>query len=655
MAVELSVNDVRIELVRAASGAGASPGEGEPATLLLGTLFHQVFADLVSRDARRSGIRVLFEAGADRGTACQDLIRHTYDALVGPRLTRHQAQLNETTQGVLTFWRAIQNLGTWLTDLVLDLRSRTSAQDGTSGWQSVAAHFAAEQELACELRAPGWSDAVRLTGIVDSLVRAPVGERICAIELKLGRGRPAVDLGQAALYRLIAARCFGVEGALALLRFSAELEETVVTATQLADAEARLVDLIGTMAGVVQPMPQATGGSAVVPLPQANGGSAVVPPPHANGGSSGLSPPRPPDTELAQRIVRAYREYGRPIELPAPPIVGPRFLRFEVRLGKGVSVAQVTKLTPEIGIRAGLRGEPMVRRIAGRLCIDVERPDPQTVPFSVVREGLGKPDPRFGSARLAIGVDPSGALVCADLSAPITAHVLVAGSAGSGKSEWLRMAVGGLMVVNTRDTLRIALIDPKMSAFMDLRSSPWLHNGNAFWVPGEGVEITDFLDDLIGEMERRYKTLQAARADDLAAYLAGGTGRMPRIVCFCDEYFALISGDRRERKNVEERIALLAAKGRAAGVHMVIATQQASREVIKGTLDANLSCRVGLRMSKAIESRLLLETTGAELLSGYGDLLYKAIGDPMRLQAPYLPPDERASLFAASTRTGRSS
>jgi DNA segregation ATPase FtsK/SpoIIIE-like protein len=245
-----------------------------------------------------------------------------------------------------------------------------------------------------------------------------------------------------------------------------------------------------------------------------------------------------------------------------------------------------------------------------------------------------------------VGVDAGLNLICADLASPNHAHLLVAGSAGSGKSEWLRMAIAGAMVANTRETLRLVLIDPKMSAFMDLRGSPWLLDRDAFWVPGEGRDIVTLLDGLVEEMDRRYALFAAARADDLEAYRTGTGKPLARIVCFCDEYFALISGDRNERKAVEQRIGLLAAKGRASGVHLVIATQQASREVIKGTLDANLSCRVGLRMPKAIESRLLLGVAGAERLTGNGDLLYRAIGNPVRLQAPYLTPAERAALFA---------
>ena len=155
----------------------------------------------------------------------------------------------------------------------------------------------------------------------------------------------------------------------------------------------------------------------------------------------------------------------------------------------------------------------------------------------------------------------------------------------------------------------------------------------------------DVLDDLVAEMDRRYQLLAAAGVDDLAGYLEKTAAPLPRIVCFCDEYFALISQDRQQKKQIEAAVGLLGAKARAAGIHLVIATQQPSRQVIQGALDANIPCRVGLMTQSAIESRMLLQTAGAERLTGFGDLLYKDVGEPVRLQAPYVTPEERTRLF----------
>jgi DNA segregation ATPase FtsK/SpoIIIE, S-DNA-T family len=117
-------------------------------------------------------------------------------------------------------------------------------------------------------------------------------------------------------------------------------------------------------------------------------------------------------------------------------------------------------------------------------------------------------------------------------------------------------------------------------------------------------------------------------------------------VCVCDEYADLLTRGRDERKLLEEQIGRLGAKARAAGIHLVLATQQPSRDVVKGTLDANIPARVGLKTQSAIESRMLLGESGTEHLLGNGDLLFKDIGEPRRLQSVYLPPEEREAIFS---------
>ncbi|WP_437966271.1 FtsK/SpoIIIE domain-containing protein [Sorangium sp. So ce260] len=635
MPIELSVKDVREELLRAAEAADA--GAGERATLLLGRMFHEVFADLVGRDPERSGARALLDLGPDRQIWHARLLEHAYRALVGPRLARSKAQLQETTEQVLVFWQAVQHLTRWLADLVW---TAVEARQGQPvAWEEVAELFSAEVPLACELREPGWTDAVRLTGVADSLLRVPGRAGFCALELKLGRATPAVDLGQVALYHLIVARGARAEGAgappraagsaIALVRFAPAAEERLVTAEQAAAAQGSLLQLIGRMAGVLPAPP--------------------VPPPRAR---PSTMPPAAPDqreqhAELGRQLARAFREYGRPIDVAGDPVVGPRFLRFEARLGRGVTFEQVARLTTEVRLKVGLAKEPILSKDTGRLTLDVARPDPQTVRFSAVIGDLGPGDPLRGSARLPIGVDVRGALRCADLSNPINAHVLVAGTTGSGKTEWLRMAIAGLLQTNTPETLRLLLLDPKLAAFTELKRSPFLWPRHGLWTPGGHVEAAEVLEDLAAEMDERYQRFSADGVDDLAQHIDKRGRPMPRIVCFCDEYFALISQSREQRRAIEQQIALLGAKARAAGIHLVIATQQPSRQVIQGALDANMPCRVGLMTQSAIESRMLLQTAGAERLTGNGDLLYKDVGDPVRLQAPYLAPDERRRLFGA--------
>jgi DNA segregation ATPase FtsK/SpoIIIE-like protein len=210
---------------------------------------------------------------------------------------------------------------------------------------------------------------------------------------------------------------------------------------------------------------------------------------------------------------------------------------------------------------------------------------------------------------------------------------LVAGTTGSGKTEWLRVAIYGLIRSNTPKTLRLVLIDPKRTAFNEFADSPYLMTPESLVFP-DGQPVGDVLKELVQEMERRYVLFQKAGVDNVNQFTGSTRQLLPRIVCVCDEYYALIAGDSKKRKELEMQVSLLGAKARAAGIHLILATQQPSREVVKGVLDSNIPARVGLMMVKREESKMLLGQAGAENLLGKGDLLFRDIGDPIRLQAP---------------------
>lgn len=641
MSVELSVADVRAALMRH-SGPDVA-GAGEAATLLLGKLFHEVFADLVSADPLASGLRVIVEAGEQPEQRLDQLLEHTWRQLIAPRVRRHAAALQTSSEQMLVLWRATRHLARWLVDIVDELSAQGAYPRGS--WTHFADALRSEVPLACELRERRWTDSVRLVGIADGILRMPNGSGYCAIELKLGRCAPVIDMGQAALYHLILRRAAhgASKTALGLLRFSPELEERVVEAAGIDDVEARLLDLIAELAGV-KPLAAAQQPATRVPSPEPPERQPQKP--HAVAAPAEELAPSPYE-DLSKRLVRAYGEHGVRVEVRDPPLVGPRFLRFSLRLASGARVHAVKQRTTEIRHRLELRTEPMVTQEGGRLFIDLERPDPETVPFSRIVSQLPAADPLTGSAKIPVGVDPGGRLHLADLSSSGRSHILAAGTTGSGKSEWLRMMLAGLIVLNTPDTLRLVTLDPKLAAFTDLERSPFLWNKGAFWIPGSARAASEVFADLIDEMERRYQLTRASGTDNLSDHVRATGKPLPRIVCVCDEYFALISQNKEERRQIEEAVALLGAKARAAGIHLVLATQQPSRAVITGIIQANLPGRVALALSSHIESNMILGTSGAERLTGSGDLLYKDLGDPIRLQAPYLSPDERARWFRA--------
>jgi DNA segregation ATPase FtsK/SpoIIIE-like protein len=268
----------------------------------------------------------------------------------------------------------------------------------------------------------------------------------------------------------------------------------------------------------------------------------------------------------------------------------------------------------------------------GRVVVDIERGDRAVVHFRDIAGQLPPGDPLSGSSLIPVGLDLERNLYTADLGNPLHAHLLVAGTTGSGKTEWLRTAIHGMIRSNTPETLRLVLIDPKRVAFPEFRDSPFLLTPESLVFP-DARPASDVLKELAGEMERRYGLFHGAGVDDLVGYLRS-TGRpLPRVVCVCDEYYALVTGDRKRRNEVEAQIGLLGAKARAAGIYLILATQQPSREIIKGALDANIPGRVALMMVKGEESRMLLGQSGAENLLGKGDLFFRDVGEPMRLQA----------------------
>jgi hypothetical protein len=490
------------------------------------------------------------------------------------------------------------------------------------------------EPLSLELREPTWTDSVVVVGIPDVLVKAPNSSAWCVIELKLGRTAPEADLAQTCLYHLMLS-CSeqyrrdsrSESGSLALVSFEPEPRERLFAAPELENARRTLTELIGRLAGVC--------GKQRDPAKPV---SRVVPP---------ASEPESRYKELGEKLVATLREYGADARLAGPPIIGPTFLRFPILPGRGVKFTAVQCRAQEIRVRLGLDQPPRIGMEGSHVVIDLQRPDRQLVHFEQLRDQLPDGDPLLGNSKIPIGLDLNGELQFADFARPENSHLLVAGTTGSGKSEWLRTMLAGLLVSNTPETLRLILIDPKRTAFLSLRNSPYLLRPIVF---PESEPVSKVLESLAEEMDRRYRLLEETGSDTLADHVRR-TGRpIPRIICVCDEYADLLRRDREEKKAIEFQINRLGAKARAAGIHLTLATQQPSRETIIGALDANIPARVGLKTNSHIESRMLLSTTGAENLLGHGDLLFKDIGDPVRLQGAYLSPEVRDKLFATAVK-----
>ena len=500
-----------------------------------------------------------------------------------------------------SFWLAVENLCEWLAGVLLAVHRRHGSLRAAKDLVEC------ERLLEIELREPGWADSVVMQGPPDAVLRIPDAAYWCVVVLKTGGPTSQADLNQAALYKLLLSRQAARSGDLRLVAFTPDREERDLSADELEAATTRLKNALGRMAGVDRTEPS--------------------PPPPVLGWKQLTDQHRAMQADL----MRVLRDHGVAATIDAPPLLGPTVIRFLVKPSVGTKVSTFTGLVDEIAMGMNLRSVPIIERVGGRIAIDVERPDRHAVRFDDLRALLPKADPLLGNSRMLVGVDFEGTPVFIDLAKPEHCHVLVVGTAGSGKSIWLRAAIASLVETNTPDTLHLVLIDPKRNAFTAWRNSPFLREPIVF---PDDVPATDVLSGLIDEMERRYKRMAELEVDDLRGLIQMERHPVPRIVCACDEYADLVVYSD-QRKEIEASIARLGAKARAAGIHLVLATQTPRRDILGGTIKANLPTCVGLRVSSAAEARVI-ETPGADLLLGNGDLLLRSIGEPVRLQGPLL-------------------
>lgn len=599
----LTVSEVR-RAIYLAAGGGRSSGPGEKTTALLGQLFHETFRLLTGPDPAGNLVRPLERADRTLPSWEAQLREHAYLWCVGPQLVRHQAELQTSTQQVLAYWEAVEHLCRWLCGVLF--RQIHPAQ----AVEEVRRYIFAENELECqaELADPEWEDTVILQGRVDAVLRQPGTGRLCAVELKLGQTRPDADLAQACLYHLLLSSAGGQgDQDLALWSFQPAAREFVWKAHELGEAQARLKDLIGSLAQV---------GRHKEPIPSEP----------ARGGK--------PLADMARRLLAVFAEFGAPIQLEGEPLVGPTFYRFRAKPAQRVKADRILNMATTIWPRLKMDAPPQIALAHGVITIDVQRPDREAVPWhpGLVPKGGGAQ----GSSSFPVGLAVDGRWVVADLAETEHAHFLVAGSTGSGKSEWLRMTLGSLCAANTPRTLSLVLIDPKRTAFNPLKESPFLLRPIIY--PAD-EDILAVLEELIRMMEERYRCLEQAGSTDLREYNRR-FGPLPRVVCLCDEYADLVLADSRAGKEVERKIMRLGSKGRAAGIHLILATQRPSKDVVKGVIRSNLNARVVFKVNERLDSRIILEQAGAETLLGKGDMLFKDLGEAIRLQSPLISDED---------------
>lgn len=601
MPVTLSVNDIRRKLLFEPEFT-AVQGDRAGSVAELASLFQTLIAQFFTPGSPVFLTDVLEDVGACPTAWKAALVDAAYMEVVAPVLERDRATLTQFPEEVASCWLAIENLCEWLAGVLLAVFRKQGSIRAARDLVDC------ERLLEIELKQPGWADSVVMQGLADAVLRIPGAPFWCVVVLKTGGPTSKADLTQAALYKLLLSKVAESAAELRTVSFTPGREERSLSAAELEAATKHLLTVVGRLAGVDKT-------ATASPTPPAEDWKRVT----------------DQHRVMQADLMRVLENHGVAATIDGPPLLGPTVIRFLVKPSLGAKVSTFTGLVDEIAMGMNLQSLPLIERVGGRIAIDIERPDRYAVRFDELRGLLPKGDPLLGNSRVLVGVDIEGTPVFIDLAKPEHCHLLVVGTAGSGKSIWLRAAIASLVETNTPETLELVLIDPKRNAFTAWRKSPFLREPIIF--PDE-VPATDVLEGLIEEMEKRYKRMAELEVDDLRGLIQRERHCVPRIVCVCDEYADLV-GSSDQRKEIEAAIARLGAKARAAGIHLVLATQTPRRNIIGGTIKANLPTCIGLRVSSAAEARVI-ETPGAELLLGNGDLLLKSIGEPRRLQGALL-------------------
>lgn len=309
---------------------------------------------------------------------------------------------------------------------------------------------------------------------------------------------------------------------------------------------------------------------------------------------------------------------------------GPSVTRFELEPAPGVKVNSVVNLADDIALRLAASGVRIEAPIPGKSAIGIEAPNTKNDQVCL-REVVEDKTVCNTQSRLCIGLgkDISGDIITADLSK--MPHLLVAGSTGSGKSVCINTIIAGILYKAKPDEVKLILVDPKVVELSNYNGIPHLLTP----VVTEPKKAASALHWAVAEMERRYSAFADNHVRDIKSYNAAAQEKMPYIVIIIDELSDLMMV---AKADVEDAILRLAQKARAAGIHLILATQRPSVDVITGIVKANIPSRIAFAVSSQTDSRTIIDKAGAEKLLGKGDMLFAPMGTnkPIRVQGAFV-------------------
>ncbi len=352
----------------------------------------------------------------------------------------------------------------------------------------------------------------------------------------------------------------------------------------------------------------------------------------------------------ARRLGETLKSFG--VEAaPGEVVHGPTVTRYEFVLDQGVKLSKITNLADDIALALGASGvriAPIPNKIS---VVGIEVPN-RHVSSVLIRDVVesGTFVNHKSSVAFSVGKDIGGHCIVGDIAR--LPHVLIAGTTGSGKSVCTNSLIVSLMYKSSPDEVRFIMVDPKMVELAPYNGIPHL----LIPVVTDPKKAAGALQWAVYEMMKRYKLFSEHNVKDLKGYntLARASEELtalPSVVVVIDELADLMLV---AAKEVEESICRVAQMGRAAGMHLVIATQRPSADVITGIMKANIPSRIAFAVASALESRIILDTQGAEKLVGRGDMLYAPLGfgKPTRVQGCFISPEEIERVVEFAKQSG---
>lgn len=341
----------------------------------------------------------------------------------------------------------------------------------------------------------------------------------------------------------------------------------------------------------------------------------------------------------AKKLVEVLMSFGVETRLIGASR-GPSVTRYELSPAPGVKISKITNLSDDIALGLASTGVRIEAPIPNKAAVGIEVPN-RTRSTVTFREMISSKEFKNNGGKLlnvALGKDIAGNICCADLSK--MPHLLIAGTTGSGKSVCLNCMIASILYNATPEQVKLLMIDPKQVEFTVYNGIPHL----LVPVITDARKAAGSLAWAVGEMENRYKAFTQFGVRDITSFNKYAEKHpevdfMPQIVLFIDELNDLMMVSPKE---VEDSICRLAQKARAAGMHLVVATQRPSVDVITGIIKANIPSRISLSVSSQVDSRTILDSIGAEKLLGNGDMLFAPVGvtKPVRIQGAYLSDEE---------------